>query len=512
MKKQMLIFIVLFSALRISAQTPGCVDSSFGGAGYVTTHIFDLDNQGNAVELQSDGKILVAGSAKNDTLTSFALIRYNADGTLDPSFGTGGIATPYFGNVTNVANALTIQSDQKIIAGGYARTGTKTSFCLARYEANGILDPSFGTGGIISTPLGLYDSKVNSVAIQQDGKIIAGGYAYYTSNSFVMVRYKTNGSIDSTFGINGVSVSMPGEYEAMINAIKLLSNGKILAVGKSLVASKDVFALARYNSNGMIDSTFGINGYRVQDINHLGNMGYAADIQPDGKILMAGNTFNGSCWVFAVMRFNDNGSLDTLFGNKGIDTLKIGQKGGEAYGVKVQNNGKIVVTGYSTTNLGNYTFATIRLKPDGAIDSAFGNAGVVISSLSNDDGAYSLALQPDGKIVVVGVSKNSIAYYYDVTLFRYFGDATPIGINEIISGDGFGLYPNPAGITISIESSSHGSGNSTVSIYDIRGNLVIEASLKADITKLDIHKLSKGLYIAKINKGENIRMIKFIKE
>ncbi len=511
MKKLIFTFFILLSAMRITAQTPGTVDSSFGGTGHVATHIYDLDNIAYAVEVQTDGKIVVAGSAQNDTLTSFVLIRYNTDGSLDPSFGTGGIAMPYFGNVKNIAFALAIQSDNKIVVSGYSNSGGNDAFELVRYNANGTLDASFGTGGIVNHPIGLYGGRAFAVAIQQDGKIIQGGFGYYnTSNNFVMVRYNTNGVVDSTFGVNGVSVSMPGDHEAEINALKILPGGKIIAVGQSHITTNNDFAVARYKTNGILDSTFGTNGYTTKDINNNADMGFATDIQPDGKIVVAGNTVSGSNWVFAVMRFNADGTLDTQFGTNGIDTLEAGGHGSEAYGVKVQTNGKIVVTGY-TTVFGQYKFSTMRLNTDGTVDTTFGNAGVAVNSISNDDGAYGMALQADGKIIVAGVSKNNTTYYYDVTLFRYFGDITT-GLNELSETCEFSIYPNPAKNNLNIEVPVNSLQNNIISIYDIQGRLVIQANLYVGVNTLNIYSLTKGMYILRLCNNDMIRISKFIKE
>ncbi len=224
----------------------------------------------NAVVLQSDGKIVAVGQDSSD----FALARYNADGSLDSSFGTGGKVTTDFGG-SDAALAAVLQPDGKIVAVGTSAA----DFALARYNTDGSLDTSFGTGGKVTTDFGGTDQAWAAV-LQPDGKIVAAGLA---SADFALARYNTNGSLDTSFGTGGkVTTSFEGSDQA--RAVVLQPDGKIVAVGWDNGVE---FALARYNTDGLLDSSFGTGGKVTTDFGGS-DAALAAVLQSDGKIVAVG--------------------------------------------------------------------------------------------------------------------------------------------------------------------------------------------------------------------------------
>ena len=330
-----------------------------------------------------DFKIVVAGSSYNSNSSKFdfALVRYNANGTLDTGFGTGGtgIVTTSIGNSYDYANALGIQPDGRIVVAGrsFNSNSNKYDFALVRYNANGTLDTTFGTNGKVTTSIGsgsVYDYAY-ALGIQpvgmSDVKIVVAGYSSNGSKyNFALVMYNTDGSLDTGFGaaLTGiVTTSIGSSYDAA-HALGIQSDGtsdfKIVVAGSSANGSKYNFALVRYNKDGSLDTTFGNNGIVTTPIGSNFDAAYALGIQPaDGSIVAAGYSGNGSNYDFALVKYNTNGSLDTGFGAGGIVTTPIGNDDDKAFALGIQPaDGRIVVAGYSLIG-SNDDFALVRYLP-----------------------------------------------------------------------------------------------------------------------------------------------------
>lgn len=416
--------LILFGATNIKA-APGDLDLSFGSGGIVVTSIGDqfYYDEARTVLAQPDGKILVSGHIYDQEfyLASFFLARYHPTGALDASFGTNGkiITPPYSGAI--VGNDIAFQPDGKIITVGpgfYAGSG----FEVHRYNSNGTLDASFGGGGVVITPVGEH-AGANSVAIQVDGKIVVAGYSVSPGQSygdFAVVRLLPDGSLDTSFnGTGKVITSFGNASEA--RRVFLQLDGKIVAVGSAYVGNNQGLALVRYNSDGSLDSGFGSGGKIIHGVFNISRfwLGDAA-LQPDGKIIASGHVSTnsgGGSWDI-IYRCNTDGSRDTSFASNGafsVDNLYFGN------GIALQTDGKLVAFGYENSG-GNYRFAILRLNPNGTPDSGFGTNGRVITPI----GAFATdgALQPDGKILAFGSTyqpdNNSTS---DIAIVRYLGDA-----------------------------------------------------------------------------------------
>jgi uncharacterized delta-60 repeat protein len=344
-----------FSLIRLN--TDGSLDTSFGSGGKVTTEFGDRNSaSANAIAIQADNKIVVAGSSFVNGLSDFALARYNTDGSLDTSFGTGGMVLTDFNNGNNdVANALAIQKDGKIILAGFSNAiGSDgfllaADFALARYNTDGSLDTSFGIGGklltnfiFIGAPSNGGDDAANAVAIQTDGKIVAagffklpvGGTGLPTGGGFALARYNTDGSLDPSFGSGGnvITVFSGNGSSDVANGIAIQSDGKIVAAGVSLVNGSDEFALARYDTDGSLDPSFGIEGKVLTDFGNGSNdAAKAVVIQADDKIVAAGSAGSVSSFsgAFALARYigigntpspNNNGGGCSIVGSVETET------------------------------------------------------------------------------------------------------------------------------------------------------------------------------------------------
>jgi uncharacterized delta-60 repeat protein len=409
----------------------GNLDLTFGAGGRVTTDFFSSIDSVAGISVQPDGKIVVAGTVFNSSTYDFAIARYLSDGSLDSSFGSGGkVVTDLFGS-NDFGNALVIQPDGKIIvAGSTYRSGTVEDFALARYQSNGTLDSSFGSGGKVATDFFNDCDEVVALMLQPDGKIIAAGGAYggtsfslSTSNDIAVARYNADGSLDSSFGFAGkVNTDFSRGYDVG-SGVAVQADGKIVVSGTQYVTSTSAdFLLVRYGTNGALDQSFGSNGRVMTDFSGGSDVALDVVVQPDGRIIVAGSAFiTATKSDFALARYNLNGSLDTSFGANGRVTTDFTGDHERGYAVALQSDGKIVVAGQSFSGGTSADFALARYLSSGGLDYNFGLLGRLttdFSSLSND--AFALAIQSDGKIVLAGRAFSNNADY-NFALARYLG-------------------------------------------------------------------------------------------
>jgi uncharacterized delta-60 repeat protein len=229
-------------------------------------------------------------------------------------------------------------------------------------EAKGILDDSFGNGSGYVYISG--DNYGQSLAIQSNGKILLGGYCYNNSSgnrNFCIARFNSNGSLNTTFGYSGKIIQSIGSYGDYGQSLAIQPDGKILLGGKCYNRSNSDFCIARFNSNGTLDTSFGFSGKVIQPIGSSDDEGYSLAIQPDGKILLGGYCYNGSDYDFCIARFNSNGTLDTSFGTSGKVIQPIGSSDDIGLSLAIQPDGKILLGGYCY-NGSNYDFCIARFK------------------------------------------------------------------------------------------------------------------------------------------------------
>jgi uncharacterized delta-60 repeat protein len=359
----------------------GSLDQTFGQSGRVMTDFSATTDIAYAVALQPDSKLVVAGTsyANNDySEEAFAVVRYNSNGTRDLSFGVNGKVTTDFPNLAAVPSTVIVQPDGKIlVAGGaFPQFTFLGDFAMVRYNADGSPDASFGTGGIVRTRFSAGGSYAYAAAVLSNGKIIAAGTVFVdfstddsSNTDFGLVRYNPNGTIDRTFGNRGGVLTDFDGFNDDIQAVLIQPDGEIVAVGSAKNAAHYYdFALARYLANGSIDASFGVAGKVRTDFGASNlDIAYGAALQPDGKIVAAGTaTLNdGSYGDFAIARYNSNGMLDTSFSRDGRLTIDFGSILQSAYGVLVQSDGKIVTIGYPNSESSDSDFLLARCNPNG---------------------------------------------------------------------------------------------------------------------------------------------------
>ncbi|MBI2440040.1 MAG: hypothetical protein HYV35_01580, partial [Lentisphaerae bacterium] len=369
--------------------TNGDLDCSFGytNSGRRYTTINSGTELAYAALVQSDGKIVAGGYTtyySTPNTNRFALLRYTTNGGMDGSWSSDGKVETSFTNNAAYCYSVAQQSDGKIVAAGYAYNGANNDFALARYNANGTLDTSFGANGdgMVMTPIGSGQDYASGMALQSDGKIVLAGSTWVSganSNDFALARYLTNGVLDTTFGTNGTGLMVTpiGTNNDIVNAMAIQSDGKIVVSGYSWQgANSNDFALARYNANGTLDTSFGTNGTGKVVTPVLSSNDICTSVAlatraasrwwpAESVIIASGYAWNNTNWDFAVVRYRMNGTLDTRFGNGGKSTTDFNAAGDVGYSVAIQSDGKIVVGGYA--NIGDTRFGLARYENEIAV-------------------------------------------------------------------------------------------------------------------------------------------------
>ena len=439
-KKSISIFATTLVTISLSisdaSAASGDLDLTFGTNGKVTTY-FSGDDSGASIVLQSNGNIVVAGNMYNGNNYDFAVTRYNSDGTLDTSFSLDGKVTTDFGG-DDYGTSVAIQSDGKIVVTGYGSSGGNDDFAIARYNTDGSLDTSFDTDGKLLIDFGRYENG-KALAIQTDGKIVLAGTSVALGGlaaNMHLLRLNTNGSLDTTFDSDGKVTTDIGPNDDVLS-IALQNDGKIIIGGGSDASGNLETTLLRYNSNGSLDTTFNSDGIATIDFAISNDAAYSVAIQSDGKIIAAGYADLGGQVVFALLRLNSNGSLDTTFDTDGKITTAFGSFYDGAYSVVIQSDGKIIASGNSN-NGSQALFATARYNTNGTLDTTFDTDGKITTAFGSfDDGANAIAIQNDGKIVVAGYSDSGSGYVF--ALARYIGSESALPdapvINSITAGD-----------------------------------------------------------------------------
>jgi len=384
----------------------GDPDTTFGTGGRMVTDISGaatLSGNGDMVRsllLQPDGKIVAAGTsyAGIANLDDFSLARYNANGSLDQAFGTGGRVMIDFGGDDYLRGAV-MQSDGKIIVAGASFIGCCGNLVLARFDTDGALDTTYGTDGIVVTDLGGNDS-LTGIGIRADDKILLSAG---NSNGSVLLQYNTDGTLDAAFGEEGVVST------AFLGYLTVQPDEKIVVAGT--LCCND-FGLARYKDDGSLDTTFGAAGIAITDFGYDDNV-QALALAPDGKIVVAGWSLSDR-YTFALARYQTDGTSDANFGGSGrILTDFAGLSGTSVNAVAVQPDGKIVAAGqisYINSADKLTDFALARYNTDGTLDATFGTGGLATTDFNNgSDRAYALAIQSDGKIVAAGSTNTDFA-------------------------------------------------------------------------------------------------------
>lgn len=479
----------------------GSLDTLFGVRGIAALDISltrrYIEGSNNSIAIQPDGKIVAAG----DNDGNFTLARYNDNGSLDITFGdeknklglvirTGGGKTTTSVGGEGAVSCVAVQPDGKILLGGTAseQRSLHMDFVLVRYNDNGSLDMNFGEygeyyygqyikkrgGGKIITDIGSMRDDVRSIVIQPDGKIMAAGYYKIGDTlNLAKVQYDSGGTL-----VDYIKIVLKNR-ENIINAIAIQPDNKIVVagyIGSGFISGDGYsdFAVFRFNTDGALDDSFGNRGIVITKSGNKENVINAIAIDPDGKIFAAGYTGDDNSSDIALVRYNDDGSLDTtFFGSRFVVTLKeidgvevkqqrfgrggiviknlFGNSINAATAMAIQPDGKIVVAGYTGRDGVDkgYTvryrdFVLLRFNPEGFLDNSFGGNGMITVPIGGiENVATAVAIQPDGRIIIGGSTRKEkdsasefvlVRYNSDGSIDNSFGNQGRVNISESVSG------------------------------------------------------------------------------
>lgn len=455
---------LLVIASAASAQ-PGFLDPSFSGDGRVTTDVgLATFDEAHAVAVQDDGKIVAAGTSGYSGTQDFAVVRYLDDGTPDPDLGTGGIALLPVDPADDIARAIAIQADGKIVLGGYAYTGLGIGFALARMNDDGTPDAGFGNGGSLTTVTpGDLTLQARAVAVQADGRIVlAGGGAA----GFAVMRYMDDGQPDTTFGVDGLVTIDFSEGNDQATALAIQPDGRILVIGYASGLVEDSIAMARLEPDGSLDATFGAGGKLRTAYPTLPSIALGLDLMDDGRFVVCGYANSSSI----VGRFHADGTSDDSFNVFGWRLFSFaGTVGSKLHGIIAQADGRIATGGIGYG--AQPQFLIVNLEYDGAFDPGFGTGGFTLTDFAGAlDEGFGLAAQPDGKLVLAGRTNGGISDL-DFALARYLPDLT-VEVLEAAPAGGFQCHPVPLGDVLHVRCDLPTADRITIELMDAIGRRV----------------------------------------
>lgn len=473
----LVVFLTSVSSLSLHAQV---LDSSFGVNGIVKMP-FDANGGGSiqSVAQQADGKIIAAGGAKS----SFAIIRYHSNGTVDSSFASNGRLIKQFNGHFGGANNVLIQPDNKIIVSGTA-LGSNSNFAIARFNQDGTPDLSFNGTGDAVIDISSKD-HCNGMALQPDGKIIlCGERSLMPNNAVTVIRLNPDGTVDSAFNNGqGIFYAQYGIWSSRLNEVIVKPDGKIIACGNVNNNSTD-FLLIQLLPDGQLDSAFGTNGVVITP-----NTGFGHDfaLQPDGKIVIVGrDVATGGHMV----RYMPDGSIDNNFGTNGhvLITHPLGLPGPEQ--VEIDNDGKIYAAGYIDT--GNEEMYLVRFNTDGSIDNTYAHYGIITSLSPQQERTHAMLIQQDGKILMAGSVSVNFSGNFGMLRFWPF----PLSINAINNKQDLKIFPNPATNVLHLDDVRFITGRDTYTIFSSTGEVLQAGVLLSPL--INIINIPKGVYIIQI--------------
>jgi uncharacterized delta-60 repeat protein len=369
----------------------------------------DIENMGTGWSgatdsvILSDGKIMVLGSDKDvNGFSKIVLTRYNADGTLDTSFGTNGHTNTSISSGNDQFSSMALQDDGKLVITGYSDFWGGQSV-VARFNMDGSLDISFDNNGYVTVNFGNSSESFSDVQIQTNGKIVATGYAIIDGHEQITVaRFDTDGLLDATFDTDGLVIIDIGGVDDRANALTIQSDGRLFLVGQTYSGTDDDIAVVRLNSNGSLDNSFDGDGIRTISINGGYENGYDVAMDANGQIVIAAVTSTGSGDSLVIRLNSSDGSYDTSFNGTGYVSVVMGSPNEGVNELAIQNDGKIIVVG--DAYYGDNDASIFRLNSDGALDVTFSGDGKIINDISSGgiDSIQAVNVKDNGEIIIVG--------------------------------------------------------------------------------------------------------------
>jgi len=470
MKKFIFVLILLYFN-NIYAQS-GELDKTFGNNGIVITSVNSENVKTVELLINNENKILSAGSVGEGSSSDFFIIQQNSDGSLDQSFGDGGIQTLSLGPAKDVCNFMKLDAQDRIYVGGSGFAFNEwNNVEIARLNLDGSLDLSFGTQGYISQDFGTNNDVANGLAFQQDGKlIVVGNLVEKNDINFLVARFLSNGEVDSTFGLNGYSTfDFDGAADDARN-VNVLPNGKIVVIGVSTtnIPLKTIMKIIQLDMDGNLDMEFGTNGELSFDLSSTITEPRGVKVYDNGDLLIG-------CQIgtkdFGLIKFNQDGILDKTFGTNGLISHTVtNTQINTSYEFIQQNDGDIIVCGFS----GDYPYyqtCLLGLNSTGAIDSTFGDNGISLNDLSDSTNLWTNIVESsDDRFLVAGYANNTSVY--DHLLGKFISELS-VGTIDILEGvNDILVYPNPIKSVEFLEYSLNSEQNLSIILYDLNGKLI----------------------------------------
>ncbi|ESU24103.1 hypothetical protein FSS13T_20740 [Flavobacterium saliperosum S13] len=530
MKKITMLFVtalsLFFTALFAQQEY---LDDTFGSNGIIFQNYTDtltganFESEFKTIVFQPDGKFITGSNFhQHGPNQRYIINQYNSDGTLNPAFGTNGFIES---NVDNSIGAVQLQSDGKIIASSVEGNYDSSFSYLIRYNADGSVDNSFGVNGTVMDTV----NTIKSFSIRLNDKIVVAKMPDYVgfSPNFKIERYSADGQLDVGFGTNGTVEFSLVQSKISVQHLVIQDDGKMMICG--LVRSDDVddyssnIILLRFDDDGSLDSTFGDAGIKVFDYSY-NDYFYDLLIQPDGKLIFSSSSHAVES-INRIMRLNVDGSLDRTFGNGGITTIDYPIL--RVFSIKQLPNGKLIVAGIYETSVNpspsdNPTPTAVMIgcyDTNGYLDLDFGQNGYIITAIENhrvlDD---KLAIQSDGKILVGATFSNAwFSTHPRAAVLRYNPDQN-LSIPQFNNKSTFLLYPNPVGETVTIDFTLKQSEELSIDLYGNDGRKIVNLLKNQEFQsgfnsrKLEMpDNLSRGIYFLTISNGTNTVNIKIVK-
>lgn len=477
------------------------LDSLFSDDGISLTNLGNFEGAWSVFST-NENKIIVSGWSKLSTESpeDILLMRFNNDGSIDSTFKSGNIiSVEEFTWESSYASIE--QKDGKILIAGRFYNGLNWDFMLARFYADGRLDSSFAQNGFAIIDISS-DDRAFSIDLQNDDKIIIAGFVNINNWDFAVLRFNSNGLLDNTFGNNGIVINdFDGDIDVAFS-IKTQSDSKIIACGWTFSNASWNFAMIRYNSDGSLDQNFGNKGIVITDVDNVYNTSHSIAIQEDGKYVVTGYRYfrERLDTDILLVRYNSDGSIDQSFGVNGFVTKDINRNEDFAWDVIIQSDERILVTGYTKSD-SSKNVVTLRFNNNGQIDSTFGDSGVIITSIFGfDEEGRHLALQNDGKILVTGYSFNGVDQDLFILRINPDGNILPVPQVDSTLTNLSQNYPNPFTTKTLIPFSLHETSYVTLKVYNALGeevsSLIDEVKVAGNYTVLfEKSNLSSGIYL-----------------
>jgi uncharacterized delta-60 repeat protein len=493
----------------------GNLDTSFGNEGKSIIEFDQISAEANAVVIQSDGKIVLSGIGLSDSDEDIIAARYLTNGQIDSSFGDNGKIRISMSNFRDRCYDVAVDSFNNIFLTGFTfNNNFEPKGFVIKLKSNGKIDSTFAQNGIWLSQEPDTREDFRQILIQENGNIFIAGETeiFGQETAATVVKLNTSGTLDSSFGENGIAkVVVPDSYNPRF--AKLNSNEEIITGGFLLDNSVNII-LTKFTQTGESDTSFGTNGI-VIDNSPLDEFARDIAIQNDNKILVATGVTTASGRDFGLVRFNIDGTLDNTFGINGKISTDFSQTSNTAHSIVLQENGKILLSGFLGITP-NHDYAIARYDLLGNLDSSFGDEGKIITDFGLDDLAFTSAIQSDGKLICAGNSKTTDDNS-SFSIARYFTDTETSASNLPESINYISLFPNPSNGQFKLVLDLNFSNITSIDLINLNGKVIHKIAENTffveglNTVEIDLNKdLSSGLYLIRIQSEKEVTSQKIL--